>query len=482
MNPRLPDCRLLLVAALLVLGHATTAFAQNPGFRNLIVDGDVRRYLMYLPQGFDPAENLPVMMWFHGGGGTANEGLNFELDFRSLADAQRFIAVYPEAFPDTVEACRCWGYDFQDGENNGNYEKDLAFTSAIIEDLVANQNADRNRIYAGGYSMGASFVWDLACARSDEIAAIAPVAANMYMWTYENCDAAAPVAVCHILGTNDDYAPYNGSVWSPSVANQNAFWVAKNGADPDPETSSIGGGVTRYTWAPGEGCHGVQHFRRQGGGHDVPNFAGTVIWDFVSQYGLDGDLQCNPVEPPANDDCVDPIAVSEGTTGFTTEGATDSGIPSSLACSTKGGPQVTADVWFRFEAPCTGEFTISTCGSDFDTRLDVFNGSCPTPGTAPYACGDAECGDDATASSLALEGQVLLIRVGSRDGSTGNGLLEIVCEGFEPPNPADLNGDGNVNSSDLGLLIAAWNTPNADLNGDGTTNAVDLGMLIAAWG
>ena len=53
-----------------------------------------------------------------------------------------------------------------------------------------------------------------------------------------------------------------------------------------------------------------------------------------------------------------------------------------------------------------------------------------------------------------------------------------------PPSP-DLDGDGVVDSADLGLLMAAWNEVGgnpADLNQDGIVNAVDLGILIAAWG
>ncbi|MDG1899867.1 MAG: dockerin type I domain-containing protein, partial [Phycisphaerales bacterium] len=51
----------------------------------------------------------------------------------------------------------------------------------------------------------------------------------------------------------------------------------------------------------------------------------------------------------------------------------------------------------------------------------------------------------------------------------------------------DINGDGNVNSGDLGILISLWNTsaksnPEADLNRDGTVNAADIGLLIGAWG
>ncbi len=50
----------------------------------------------------------------------------------------------------------------------------------------------------------------------------------------------------------------------------------------------------------------------------------------------------------------------------------------------------------------------------------------------------------------------------------------------------DLNGDGAVNSADLGLLIAAWGKCGkgacpADLNGDGVVNSADLGLLIANW-
>ena len=48
----------------------------------------------------------------------------------------------------------------------------------------------------------------------------------------------------------------------------------------------------------------------------------------------------------------------------------------------------------------------------------------------------------------------------------------------------DLNGDGQVNSADIGLLIAKWGPCKGcpeDLNGDGEVNSADLGLLIAAW-
>lgn len=48
----------------------------------------------------------------------------------------------------------------------------------------------------------------------------------------------------------------------------------------------------------------------------------------------------------------------------------------------------------------------------------------------------------------------------------------------------DLNGDGCVNSTDLGILLGSWgpSMTSADLNGDGVVNASDLAILLGAWG
>ena len=68
---------------------------------------------------------------------------------------------------------------------------------------------------------------------------------------------------------------------------------------------NLGGGVTRYTWAAGENCEaGYQHFRRQNGGHDVPDFATSAIWEFVSQHRLDSVIDCvdDSIPGDTNDD------------------------------------------------------------------------------------------------------------------------------------------------------------------------------------
>ena len=50
-------------------------------------------------------------------------------------------------------------------------------------------------------------------------------------------------------------------------------------------------------------------------------------------------------------------------------------------------------------------------------------------------------------------------------------------------NPADLNGDGVVNATDLSLLLNNWGGAGVgDINADGVVNASDLALLLNGWG
>jgi len=60
-----------------------------------------------------------------------------------------------------------------------------------------------------------------------------------------------------------------------------------------------------------------------------------------------------------------------------------------------------------------------------------------------------------------------------------NGVLD-ECEAGQLL--GDLNGDGIVGSTDLGILLSAWGKSGpADLNGDGTVDGADLGILLSNW-
>lgn len=74
------------------------------------------------------------------------------------------------------------------------------------------------------------------------------------------------------------------------------------------------------------------------------------------------------------------------------------------------------------------------------------------------------------------------------DAPTAPVLLEIDLTQFSAePCPGDVNGDGIVDTTDLGILLGAFGSAvrpgtGADLNGDGVVDTVDLGALLGAFG
>ena len=194
-------------------------------------------------------------------------------------------------------------------------------------------------------------------------------------------------------------------------------------------------------------------------------------------------IECTPFgNPPSNDECSNPIVINSGITDFTTFLATDSSPDAPLACSTTNGPEVEKDIWLSFTPDCLGTLKVETCGTSFDSRVLVYD-TCPDASLFPKTCGDDDCGDDASATTVVLPNIPLLIRVGSPAGQEGPGTLNVSCEPFEVPCPEDLNNDGAVDGADIGLLLASWGqSGDADLNNDGDINGADIGLLLAAWG
>jgi hypothetical protein len=77
--------------------------------------------------------------------------------------------------------------------------------------------------------------------------------------------------------------------------------------------------------------------------------------------------------------------------------------------------------------------------------------------------------------------RVVVTPLGNFDGLNG---MDDVAVSVVPLSACagDLSGDGVIDGQDLGMLLGAWDTPEADLTCDGTTNGADLGVLLGGWG
>lgn len=71
------------------------------------------------------------------------------------------------------------------------------------------------------------------------------------------------------------------------------------------------------------------------------------------------------------------------------------------------------------------------------------------------------------------------VRGQDRDDAINNHIATVTCLGALA---ADLDGDCAVGPGDLEIQHSAWGTSGpGDLNGSGEVDAEDLGMLLAAW-
>ena len=86
----------------------------------------------------------------------------------------------------------------------------------------------------------------------------------------------------------------------------------------------------------------------------------------------------------------------------------------------------------------------------------------------------------------------LAMKVGNGEGADGvyyinsgssRPRITVFYELLEKPCPADLDGNGFVDPSDLGIFLAYWgHAPLGDFNEDGITDSSDLGILLSHWG
>ena len=280
---------------------------------SLNVDGQIRSYLKYLPVNLDPSEELPLMLCFHGGSGTAEDQLAVG-DLREKADEERFLLVYPQALPDPNDGGSTNWQVVTSGDlpyTLPNPHSDLEFVSFLIDEMLGMHNVDPSRVYAMGYSNGGGFVYDLACRLNDKVTGVGAVARTMYAESHGACTVTHPTPVVTILGTNDFISSYGGISYEGTLYYQSAdathdLWIAENGLLPEAEVTTLtdlnpsdNTSVELYHWRDEQNCRELAHYKVNGGGHDWPGTFGNmdivshdVIWDHLKEFDMEGRMSC----------------------------------------------------------------------------------------------------------------------------------------------------------------------------------------------
>jgi polyhydroxybutyrate depolymerase len=277
----------------------------------LQVDDRRRTYRLHLPRAYDSRQPTPLVLAFHGrlGSGKQMEKLT---NLSGLADKRGFLVAYPNGVG------RSWNAGHGTGKAEAQGVDDVKFTARLIDALRQTLNLDGRRVYATGFSNGATLVHRLACELSGKIAAIAAVAGTMAPPIGRTCQPPRPVAVLQIHGTADPIVPWEGGLtkgggFVESVAATIAGWVARDACAGQPEVVDMGGGVIRESYRPGPKAAMVILYRVEGGGHTWPGGpqylpkkvvgetnrsweASEAIWEFFLRHPLNesGDSRSFP--------------------------------------------------------------------------------------------------------------------------------------------------------------------------------------------
>ena len=156
--------------------------------------------------------------------------------FSEVADTGRFLVIYPQGL-NNMFGQSAWNNSTGAASN----VDDIGFFVDLIEDMVANQGADRNRMYFTGFSMGSIMSHHLACAMNDKVAAIAGMAGTMPDSDIANCVPTYKTPVIHLHGTADGTVPYDSNPLPglSLVPETMAFWQNVHGCTTETDSTRI---------------------------------------------------------------------------------------------------------------------------------------------------------------------------------------------------------------------------------------------------
>jgi len=290
----------------------------QPGNHSLSikVDNLERHYIVHVPKGYDTQKSISVVMMFHGGGGTGTAAMN-ETRWAEKSDQSGFIAVFPEASRPNMSIPANFRTNPQTwNDGSGRFQSgvdDVKFVNNLIDDLGTRFKIDHKRIYATGFSNGASMSFHLGVHLSKRLAAIAPVSGAL--WT-DDPRPKRPISLFYLTGKQDPLNPLDGGIprlaiggrglggrTKPPVKEHIQKWVKALNCSKEPQTIYDRDGVIGLRYGHGNQGTEVVYYTVDEMGHTWPGGmsilpeawvgkltdkikANDLIWDFFQKHPM----------------------------------------------------------------------------------------------------------------------------------------------------------------------------------------------------
>jgi polyhydroxybutyrate depolymerase len=193
--------------ALRSAGCGSSAMPAGDTTRTLQVGTLSRTYVLHVPAAYAGAQAAPLVLDFHGVGGSGMSELTGSPYPAHLNGAGVLMA-----FPDGMKgpAGTAWNV----GPCCVADVDDVAFARAVVADVEQVACVDANRVYAVGVLTGGGMAHYLACQAADVFAAAAPAAFDLLAENVGSCTPSRAPTVIAFRGTADPRVPYDGGASS----------------------------------------------------------------------------------------------------------------------------------------------------------------------------------------------------------------------------------------------------------------------------
>ena len=267
------------------------ATAAEPVLDSLKIQGQMRRFWIYMPDGIQ--QEAPLVFVLHGYGNPGNK----ETWMNKAAEARKFAVCVPHGWKDP-KGKPSWnvGYPFQAGWK----VDEVAGMEKLAKYVQKKYHLSRKNTFMTGMSNGGEMCYLTAYSKQKTFKAVAPVSGLTMEWIYRTMDAPKPMPLFEIHGTEDHTSEWGGDLenkggWGAymSVPIAIGYWIAKNKCERetiehvDGLNKENGRSIIKHKYTGGPtGCevwlYEVVKGPHSWFDHDIDT--GEEIWTFFSKY------------------------------------------------------------------------------------------------------------------------------------------------------------------------------------------------------
>jgi len=233
----------------------------NEGLITIISGGIQREFFVDLPMSYTTNSKFPLVLSFHGSGGTYQRQAAFYTD---LIERDNFIGVFPQGVNGRWNSVIV--------NNVDDVADDISFVSEIIDYLKSNYSVDEDRLYVLGNSNGAGLAHRLGVEMPNIFAAIVAMSASV-----EDdlaVDHQYSQSILQIHGQKDQTVPYFGGtgpcgIEFMSAEDSIAFWAESNSCQPVPQVDKSKKEFIIYSYSDCRNDVSVQLLTIVNGNHGI---------------------------------------------------------------------------------------------------------------------------------------------------------------------------------------------------------------------